>query len=587
MVAWRLEEVRPVLEQVTEMAKSGHLLVGYVAYEAAPAFDAALMCSPPTDGLPLVCFAAYPPSASSVTVRPRGEFMTGVWRQADQDENNKFNGRSGTNAAFDDRFAADMARIHADIADGRYYQVNYTSRLKAPFVGDGAACFDALRQHQPGAYSFFLDFSRWQICSVSPELFFHWQPAKSDGQSGQITTRPMKGTAPRALDPLADQQNAASLHQSAKDRAENLMIVDLLRNDLSRLAETGTVSVSGLFDVAAWATVWQMTSTVTARTRPGIGLPDIFAALFPCGSVTGAPKASAMQTITELEPTPRGVYCGAVGLVLPGGEARFNVAIRTVLVDQAKQQASYGVGSGIVWDSSVAGEAAEWRVKQRLLGLACPDYELLETLLWRRERYRWRAEHLARLAASARQLDFVFDERQIQRALDAHSARFETDTCYRVRLTLAPDGKIHLTTEPLHKPLHQSIHKSLPMALHSGKQLIGLAQQPVNSGNPWLRHKTSRRQIYESLALPGDFDTLLWNERREITEFTRGNVVVKRDGKLWTPALTCGLLAGTERAKLLARGVLREGIISVDEIQDADAIWFINSVRGAVPCALK
>jgi para-aminobenzoate synthetase/4-amino-4-deoxychorismate lyase len=263
----------------------------------------------------LAAFAAY---RSSGAPRPRGEFMSGAWHDSTAST----------------RFESCLASIKADIGDGRFYQVNYTTRLRAPFLGDSTALFDALRRSQPGAYSFYLDFGRWQVCSVSPELFFHWRPG-AGGAPPRLTLRPMKGTAPRDSDAESDRQAAESLRTSAKDRAENLMIVDLLRNDASRVAELGSVTVPALFEVEPWATVWQMTSTVECRPRAEVGLAGLFAALFPCGSVTGAPKAEAMHAIRELEPAPRGVYCGAIGVVMPGGEACFNVGIRTVVSWQA------------------------------------------------------------------------------------------------------------------------------------------------------------------------------------------------------------------------------------------------------------
>ncbi|MBI5785497.1 MAG: chorismate-binding protein [Rhodocyclales bacterium] len=550
--AWQPDEVPALLSRAERLALDGCWLVGFVAYEAAAAFDAALVGHELAAGLPLAAFVAF---RSSATPRPRGKFMSGVWRDDTAPT----------------AFAAGVASIKADIADGRYYQVNYTTRLRAPLLGDSAALFDALRSSQPGAYSVYLDFGRWQICSVSPELFFHWRPA-AGGAPPRLTLRPMKGTAPRDADPDTDRQAADSLRASAKDRAENLMIVDLLRNDASRVAELGSVAVPALFEVEPWATVWQMTSTVECRPRAEVGLPDLFAALFPCGSVTGAPKAEAMRAICELEPAPRGVYCGAIGVVKPGGEACFNVGIRTVVVDGERGLAECGIGSGIVADSTIAGEREEWRIKERFLRRACPGYELFETLLWRRGRYWLLDEHLGRLERSSSALGFRFDREAVCAALDGAARGFGTGR-WRVRLRLAMDGTVAIDAEPV--------------ARQRGPVTCALATRPVERANPWLRHKTTRRDAYATLAVPDAFDTLLYNERGEATEFTRGNLVVRLGGRLLTPPLACGLLPGTLRAALLARGSIEAAVLTLADVAAADRLWFVNGLRGSLPVRLR
>lgn len=550
LVARTPDEVPVLLARVQELALDGCWAVGFVTYESAAAFDAALVGHEPVAGLPLAAFAAY---RSCGARRPRGEFMSGAWRD------------TTAPAAFESAIAS----IRADIGEGRFYQVNCTTRLRAPFLGDSAALFDALRAAQPGAYGVYLDFGRWQVCSASPELFFHWRPAEG-GVPPRLTLRPMKGTAPRHADPDADRQAADALRGSAKDRAENLMIVDLLRNDASRVAELGSVTVPALFDVEPWATVWQMTSTVECRPRAAVGLSDLFAALFPCGSVTGAPKAEAMRAICDLEADPRGAYCGAIGVVMPGGEARFNVGIRTVVVDGVLGRAECGIGSGIVADSTVEGERAEWLVKQRFLRRACPEYELFETLLWRRGRYWLLPEHLARLGSSAAALGFPFDRTAVLTALTGAARNFGNGR-WRVRLRLAMDGGVVIDSEPV--------------APTCGPVTCTLAARPVASASPWLRHKTTRRDLYASLAAADVFDTLLFNERGEATEFTRGNLVVKIGGRLLTPALECGLLPGAFRAALLARGTIEEAVLPLSEVGAAERVWFVNSLRGALAVA--
>lgn len=344
LVAERLEEVVPVLEQAQRHARAGCWVPGFVAYEAAPAFDRAMPVGRRAPNLPLAAFAAFgnplpfhgaegPPAA------------TGSWRSA------------ATRA----QVTEGIASIRASIAAGEVYQVNLTTRLHAGFRGDPEELFLALRSAQPGGYCIGLDGGTWQVLSVSPELFFDWT------ENGVLVTRPMKGTAARQRDPRRDARAREDMRASPKQQAENLMIVDLLRNDLGRIARIGSVHVPVLFEAQALPTAWQMTSTVECRTSTGTGLADVFRALFPCGSVTGAPKIAAMAAIRSLEPHPRGVYCGAIGLVRPGGHATFAVAIRTVAIDALRGRAECGIGSGITFDSDARDEYAEWRIKARFL----------------------------------------------------------------------------------------------------------------------------------------------------------------------------------------------------------------------------
>ena len=558
LVAGSAAEVPQILARVEAHARAGCWAVGFVAYEAAGAFDAALATHDPVAGLPPAMFAVYRGTAPAT--RRRGDWMCGAWRD--------ISGR--------ERCYADVAAIRKGIADGDFYQVNYTTRLRAPFRGDSLAFFDALRVNQAGAWCAYMDFGRWQICSASPELFFDWRD--DDGAGRALISRPMKGTAARSDDPERDSAAALCLRQSAKECAENLMIVDLIRNDLSRVARLGTVKVPELFTVESWPTVWQMTSTVACRTRDGTTLGEVFAAAFPCGSVTGAPKAAAMAAIARLETAPRGVYCGAIGIVKPGGEAVFSVGIRTAVVDTERGVAECGIGSGIVADSTAAAEYAEWQSKRIFLDRACPEYELLETLRLHRGRYWLRHGHLERMERSARALGFHFDGERIAEALAAAADRQHTGD-WRVRLRLTIDGTARVEAFPLEpRP-----------AMTKAAATVAVAASPVDSANPWLRHKTTRRGLYESLAAAkeGIFDTLLHNERGELTEFTRGNLVIELDGRLVTPPLACGLLPGVYRQVLLARKRVSEQIIKLGDIEHATALWFVNSVRGGVAVQLS
>ncbi|HET9004491.1 MAG TPA: bifunctional anthranilate synthase component I family protein/class IV aminotransferase, partial [Gemmatimonadaceae bacterium] len=434
---------------------------------------------------------------------------------------------------------------------------------------DPLALYQRMRDAQPSGYCAYLDLGRHCILSASPELFFH--------RSGdRITTRPMKGTAGRGRWLEEDDAAALALASSEKERAENVMIVDLLRNDIGRIARPGSVRVSSLFAVERHPTVLQMTSTIEAELAPRTTLRDIIAALFPCGSITGAPKVAAMQKIAALERSPRGVYCGAIGHISPDGDAIFNVAIRTAWVDRDTSTIEYGVGGGITWDSAASAEYDEIRAKSAIVTSATPSFELLETMRLTRDGYVRRERHLARLADSARYFGIPVDMHAVERALDVH-ARATSDFPRRVRLLVARDGTPRVEDRPLGGD-----------ATSATPQTMALATSPVSSADPFLFHKTTHRAVYDKHRAehPDVFDVLLWNEKGELTEFTIGNVVVRLDGVDWTPPRECGLLAGTYRAELLERGEIRERRLRVEDLRRAEAVWLVNSLRERVPMAL-
>jgi len=347
-----------------------------------------------------------------------------------------------------------------------------------------------------------------------------------------------------------------------------------VRNDLGRVAETGTVRVRDLFRVERYPTVFQMTSTVAARARAGVTLEDVFAAAFPSGSVTGAPKVSTMRLIAALEDSPRGVYCGSVGLLTPGGEAVFNVAIRTVVIDSESGAAEYGVGGALTWDSACGDEYEEALAKADVLAERREPFQLLETLRLERGRYSLLGRHLARLRASARYFDFPVSLRAVRRFLAAH-ARASPPSARRVRLLLSESGEARVESEPLD-------------ALPDGPLTVALAAEPVARLDRFLYHKTTRREVYDSRRRlhPEAFDVLLSNEDGELTEFTTGNLVFELEGRRWTPPRGCGLLAGTMRAKLLERGEIAERRLTLSELERVPTMWLVNSVRGWVRVVL-
>ena len=560
-IATRIDQVGAVLEKVSLASAQGHWCVGFVAHEAAPAFDAALVVQKTIDQ-PLAWFAEFlapaasPPAPAaadasldaSTAPRRDAEFGIGGWT-SDIDH-----------IAFRDK----VESIRADIREGRFYQVNLTTRLAADFSGDALAFYGALQMAQPHGYHAFIDTGDAKLLSVSPELFFTLH-------DGKVTTQPMKGTAPRGDTPEADKRIAWELTHSEKERAENLMIVDLLRNDLSRIARPNSVEVSSLFALQPLPSVWQMTSTINATLRAGLGLSEVFRALFPCGSVTGAPKVEAMRAIRDLESAPRGAYCGAIGYVAPAvdGQIRacFNVGIRSVWIENG--QATCGVGGGITYDSTVAGEWAEVIYKSRFVKRVSKPFQLLETLRLEDAAFALCQRHLDRMENSARHFRFAFDRATVVRELDRLASQYPRGV-WRARLLLDSAGKVRTEVMPL---------DALPARAN-----FRLADSPISHADEFLLHKTTRREVYEKHAPPGRaaFDTLLWNERAELTEFTRANLVIMRQGILWTPPVSCGLLNGTLRDELVACGVLQERVLKPEDVAQAEGIWWLNGLRGWV-----
>jgi para-aminobenzoate synthetase/4-amino-4-deoxychorismate lyase len=556
LTAWDPGEVKAVLRGAQAHAEAGRWCLGAVAYEAARVFDATLPTHAPLPGWPLARFAVFDRALPWPEIGERHSASRCTpWSFSMPRE----------------LYGRRVERAREAMAAGECYQVNLTGALEAEFWGDVAQWMARMRAAQPGGYLLWLDWGEQQILSASPELFFDWRPEPA---GGRLVCRPMKGTAPRHADAALDEQARRQLLESAKERAENVMIVDLLRNDLGRIAQPGSVQVPKLFELQALPTVWQMTSTVTARTRPGTGLSDVFGALFPCGSVTGAPKVRAMHWIRELEDGPRGIYCGAAGVLRPGGAATFNVPIRTTTLEatdgKPSWSARYGVGSGVTFCANVQAEWQELTAKARLLERSTQAFDLLETLRLENGCY-WLAEaHLARMARSAAYFGFRWDRAEVWGLLQKLAQRHPTGI-HRVRLTLAPSGRADaqaIAMEPSAEPV-----------------LFALAGQALDTqaaDHEFVVHKTTRRDHYES-RLRGEsglFDTLLFNERGELTEFTRGNVALRIAGKWFTPSLHCGLLAGTLRADLLARGLIAEAVLVPADLERAEEVAFFNSVRG-------
>lgn len=532
-----------MLDEAHEHARQGRWCVGFVRYEAAPAFDPA--CRVHEAEGPLAWFAVH--DSPMAEPQAAGSVPPLAWRAA------------WTREAFDQR----IARIHQAIADGEVYQVNLTAPSAARFEGDAFALFQALRAAQPEAYAAFIDTGDEQVLSVSPELFFDWRDRTLLG-------RPMKGTAARGATTEEDRANEQALLASEKERAENLMIVDLIRNDLSRVAEPFSVQVPRLFERRAWPTVWQMTSDVTARTRDSIRLSEVFGALFPCGSVTGAPKLRAMHWIHSLEQGARGVYCGAIGVLQPGGAATFSVAIRTV--ELKGERARCGIGSGVTADAAAEGEWQEWHHKRAFLDRASPPFELLQTLRLEQGRFMAAPLHLQRLRQAAERFGIAWHGVAAEAVL-ASVAQAHPEGLWRVRLRLDVQGMPRVEAIP---------HAHTPEPVQ-----VKLAARAIVAHPALLRHKTTRREHYDAFTAAGAFDTLLWNARAEVTEFTRGNVLALMDDGRWiTPPLHCGLLDGVGRALALQQGRVVEAVLRLEDLPRVRELRFVNALRGELAAQL-
>lgn len=561
--ARRPSEVAGAIDAAGSAAARGLWAAGFVAYEAAPGLDPELSVhvrapDDPFAELPLAWFALFERKEDLPPLEPGRLDPSGSagspWRP------------SVDRATYD----AAVERIRELIAAGHTYQVNHTIRLRAMIQGDERGFYRDLCLAQRGGYAAFLDLGRYRVLSASPELFF-----RIDGE--RVTTRPMKGTAPRGRWLAEDEEIAARLVASSKDRAENAMIVDLLRNDLGRICRTGSVEVERMLEAERFETVWQLTSTIAGDLRPEITLLDTFRALFPSGSVTGAPKVRTTRIIADLEDSARGPYCGAIGYLAPAGSgeprASFNVAIRTVVLDAQTRTAEYGVGGGITHDSSASGEYEEIVAKARVLTDVRPAFELFESLAHvPAEGFRHLDEHLERLAGSAGYFGFRFEPEAAAAAVKRAVAEVTGPSV--VRLTLARDGG--LSTDV----------RDLPLADDAVR--VALDDEPVDPSDVWLFHKTTRRGPYERRRerRPDVDDVLLVNDRGEVTESTIANLAVRLDGVWVTPPVDAGLLPGTYRNVLLREGRMTERPVTVDELRGARELALVSSVRGWRPAAL-
>jgi para-aminobenzoate synthetase / 4-amino-4-deoxychorismate lyase len=538
----------------------GHHVAGYLSYECGYHFER-FATFPLPQHLPLAWFGVY--SAPFVFNHAQGLFegaapdLAGILAP----EPSLAFAANAELGITEDEYASKIHRIQSYIEAGDTYQVNFTDSVTVRASHSAAASFATLSAAQPVAYSALLHIGDTHILSLSPELFFRIE-------GDRITTRPMKGTMPRGLDLAEDDAQAARLHADEKNRSEHVMIVDLLRNDIGRICRAGSVHVEDLFSVERYRTLFQMTSTVSGVLRSGLSYYDIFRALFPSGSITGAPKIRTMQIIRELERQPRGVYTGAIGHIAPTRDATFTVAIRTVVLRNGI--AHMGVGGGIVADSDAASEYRECLLKAGFLTRPHREFQLIETMLFDGTEMPFLPLHLDRLAASAQYFDYPFERAAIDSRISELTASLPP-TRHSIRLLLDATGDITLA--------HAALGAEIPTIT------VCISPHRTRSSDPLLRHKTTQRDLYNSSlaqARAEGFDEVLFlNERGELTEGAISNLFVHLNGQLLTPPLSAGVLPGVLRRHILDTDpTAREQTLRPDDIGRAEAIYLGNSVRG-------
>ena len=541
----QIDQVIPLLEQLELEHKQGKYLAGYLSYEAAQAFEPNYRTEKQVE-MPLLWFASFDQPVELTIKKPKTTYTISRWQP------------TMTKQQYYDR----IETIKAAIERGDTGQINFTTQLTNQFSGDSYRFYQQLLENQQASYSAYLNIGRFQILSASPELFFKVSQDK-------VTTRPMKGTIKRGRTLAEDQKNKTYLLNSAKERAENLMIVDVLKDDLSKIANPGSVKVPEQLTVETYPTLHQMTSTVTAELKEDTQIIDWFTALFPCGSITGTPRLETMKLIDQLETQAREVYCGAIGYITPDREAIFNVPIRTVIIDREQGKARYGVGGGITAGSEAAKEYAEVETKASFLTKKRRSFSLLESLRLSNQQYPNLAAHLKRLGDSAAYFGFHYNQQMIRAQIESFGENFSAKD-YKVRLLLNPNGEVQLSAEEL---------------LLTDKSVKAyLADQPIDKSNPYLYHKTTIRDQYDEVEIreSDNFSTLLWNVHGELTEFSIGNLVLKMNGHYLTPPIDAGLLPGVFRQGLLEQGKISEAILRKEDLKKAEEIWLINAVRGWV-----
>ncbi|MCF6768203.1 aminodeoxychorismate synthase component I [Thiotrichales bacterium 19S11-10] len=553
-------EVFKTIDHLEKLQKQGFHVVGCINFEAGYLFDEALSSYFINSEFPLLAFKVF----KRIEQLTKSDLIERLALDQDNSFIHNF-------SLIDDyeTYKKQFDQVQYALKHGETYQINLTSKYSFQFSGDPLAFYFKLIEQQSAAYTAFLDFGRWQVLSISPELFF-----KKSGN--QVTCKPMKGTIKRHPDKSIDQQNKSFLANDIKNKTENVIIVDLLRNDLSHISQTGTVDVPKLFEIESFETVYQMTSTVKSIIDQSIGLKDILMRLFPCGSITGAPKVSTIKHIRQIETEIRNLYTGSIGYLKPNGDMVFNVAIRTLVIDSEKSSGELGVGGAITTSSDVQEEWEELQLKANFVKQVEKPFDLIECILFEKGEYQYLDKHLSRLENSANTFNFNFDQFLILDHLMDGQTQLQDDASYKVKIQLQSNGQFDISYEQC-----QPFKKLIKLAI---------SQEPIDSKNILFQHKTTAnltRGFYTQVV--NDYkekyncdDVVFVNEKGHITETSIFNLIVKLNDQLYTPKVSDGLLPGIKREVLLESGQIIEKSLTLDELAQADALYVINSIRGMV-----
>ena len=535
-----LAEVADLLAQVESYQEQGYYVVGYVSYEAAPAFEEKLA----VHKAPLLAeYLLYFTVHDRVETSPIPLIYDEVDLPSDWQE---------VTSAED--YEKAIAQIHHHLRQGDTYQVNYTVQLKQDLSANPFAIYNRMVVEQEAGYNAYVEHDEMAVISMSPELFF-------EQNDRELTTRPMKGTTQRGMTDQEDLEQASWLEQDPKNRSENMMIVDLLRNDMNRISEVGSEHVERLCQVEQYSTVWQMTSTIKSQLRENVDLIEIFRSLFPCGSITGAPKIATMEIIKDLEPQPRGVYCGTIGLLLPNGRWIFNVAIRTIQLHQGN--AIYGVGGGITWDSTWESEYREVHQKAVVLYRKQARFQLITTGKISKRQLLFEEQHIERLRKASRYFAYPFDAEDLRQKIEAECQACDVHQDYRLRINLSKSGEVELSRQVL-----------APLSPHFCQPQLCLQEMDLNQVFTYF--KTSYRP---HLNL-GEQEKIYYNKSGELLESSIGNLVLKIDGKLYTPPIRLGILPGIYRQHLMETGEVEEKVLTLVDLAQAESVYGCNAVRG-------
>ncbi|MFH1074765.1 MAG: aminodeoxychorismate synthase component I [Candidatus Firestonebacteria bacterium] len=552
IIAYDQASAEKALENIEKLLQDKYWIAGYLSYELGYGLEKDSFPDKKRYNFPLIEIYAFRKpvigKAEESIIYGKNKYFK-AW-------NIKFNVPFG-------KYKKNIGKIKHYIEKGDAYQINYTGKLKFKFSGNPFAFYRNLTKKQPVQYSAFLKLKNKTIISLSPELFF-------SVKNGVIKSKPMKGTMKRGRDLVEDAFKMKELQKSSKNRAENIMITDLIRNDLGRICKTGSIVTSNIYEVLRYNTLFQMITTVRGRLKKGVTWKEIFGSIFPGGSVTGAPKIRAMQIIRELEREDRKVYCGALGFISPDNNAVFSIPIRTILLE--KNQGEMGIGSGIVYDSGAREEYEEALLKANFLTEQTEDFKILETILWDKV-YFLLGRHLKRLEKSAKYFNYKFNMRNTRNVLKKEADHFINGSKYKVRLLLNKNGNIEINKSEI-----------IPKKILKVKAVI--SRQRVDSRNRFLYHKTTRRRLYESerQKIKGKdiFDVIFLNEREEVTEGAITNLFIFKEGKYYTPPVSSGLLPGIFREYMIKekQAVLR--VLKLKDLKAADRVFLVNSVRGIV-----